>query len=373
MRLFRKKEKQVAPQKVYQLPPIDLLNDYKKQEVNKELIDKQWKVISKVLKDLNLEHELSEVKQSASVLTYDIEMFSVDCISKASRIERGLRVLLHSEGVKVNTASGFYIEVPRPDRQIVGLNGCFTDSDCKLPMFLGTEASGESLVKDLAKAPHMLIGGTTGSGKSVCINTIMASLLLTKKPEDLKMILIDPKMVELTGYNGIPHLITDVITEVDDAINTLNWLVNLMEKRYRHFASIGVNSIDDCECFPRVVVVVDELADIMLEGGKSLQEPLQRLLQKSRAAGIHIILATQNPTVKVVPGIIKANAPTRIAFKTSSITDSKVILDYGGADKLLGKGDGLFKGVDSVEFKRFQCTYVSDDEIKRITEYWKEQ
>lgn len=370
---LRRKKVSVEIVKDYELPSKCLLNDYTIEKVDEEVINKQWNIISTVLNSLNLKHTLNEVKQSATLIVYDVEMYSIDYISKASRIEKGLAGLLHSEGVKIDTTSGFVVEVPRADRQIVGLRECITDTQHKLPMFLGIAADGEPLVYDLAKAPHMLVGGTTGSGKSVCINTILASLLLTQKPLDCKMILIDPKLVELGNYNGIPHLSTDVITEVDEAVNVLNWLVDLMERRYKHFNDIGVSSLDECECFPRVVCVIDELADLMLEGGKEIQNPLQRLLQKSRAAGIHIILATQNPTVKVVPGIIKANAPTRIAFKTSSITDSRVVLDYGGADKLLGKGDGLFKGVDGVNFKRFQCAYVCDNEINSIIDYWKTQ
>lgn len=332
-------------------------------------------VINNVLTSLNLKYAITDITPTPAITSYHLQMFDTAFVPKTGRIEKALRTMLANGNIKVDTSKGFVIQIPNKDRHTIGLADVIGNAKVKasaLPLFIGIDENGNGLFYDLAKTPHMLIGGTTGSGKSVCVNSIIASLLLFLGPKHLELTLIDPKFVEFAKYNGLPHLAEPVITEVDNAITVLNNAVCEMERRYKIFEDSGYKSIDD---YPHLmkykVIIIDELADLMLQGGNAIKEPLTRLLQKSRAAGIHIILATQNPIAKVIPNIIKANCPTRIAFKTASITDSRVILDYGGADKLLGYGDGLLKAVDNPNFVRFQGAYISDTELEKIINHWK--
>ena len=247
---------------------------------------------------------------------------------------------------------------------------------------LGRDVAGHPTVADLTAMPHLLIAGTTGSGKSVCVNSILTSFLLHNTPDDLRLILVDPKRVELTGYNGIPHLLAPVVVEMERVIGALQWMTREMDKRYHEFARIGARNIADYNArmvsqggkkFPFLVVVIDELADLMMIAPDETERTITRLAQLARATGIHLILATQRPSVDVVTGLIKANFPARIAFAVASNTDSRVILDQPGAERLLGRGDMLYQAPDAPAPARLQGVFVSDNETQQLVEFWRAQ
>ncbi len=277
------------------------------------------------------------------------------------------------------------LEVPAPSPSKVHLrevmeSPAFTKISAKggLPVALGQDTGGNSVSMDLASTPHLLIAGSTGSGKSVCINSIVASLLLTKPPDQLRMLMVDPKRVELTPFNKIPHLIAPVIVDVDEVNPALRAVLREMYRRYKQMEDIGTRNLDGynskaADPMPYLVVIVDELADLMISGGFDVEQSLVRLAQLGRAAGIHLVLATQRPSVQVVTGLLKANIPARVAFAVASQVDSRVILDVVGAEKLLGKGDGLLLNSDSPKPRRVQGTLVYDDEIDEIVKFWREQ
>ena len=297
------------------------------------------------------------------------------------------------------------LELPNPKRQMIRLSEIFnspefTESKSKLTLALGQDITGQPVVTDLAKAPHLLVAGTTGSGKSVGVNAMILSMLFKATPEDVRMIMIDPKMLELSIYEGIPHLLAPVVTDMKLAANALNWCVNEMEKRYRLMSFMGVRNLagfnqkiaeaaargekigspfsltpenpEPLEKLPFIVVVVDEFADLMMTAGKKIEELIARLAQKARAAGIHLILATQRPSVDVITGLIKANIPTRIAFQVSSKIDSRTILDQMGAENLLGQGDMLFQLPGTNYPQRVHGAFASDNEVHRVVEYLKQ-
>jgi S-DNA-T family DNA segregation ATPase FtsK/SpoIIIE len=241
---------------------------------------------------------------------------------------------------------------------------------------LGKDITGEVTVADLAKMPHLLVAGTTGSGKSVCINTIIMSILYKATPDEVKMIMVDPKMVELSVYNGIPHLLLPVVTEPEKAAGALNWAVVEMERRYKLLAKSGTRNIEGYnqkvapeEKLSQIVIIIDELADLMMVVGKEIETSICRLAQKARAAGMHLVLATQRPSADVLTGLIRSNVPSRIAFKVSGSMDSRIILDATGAEKLLGKGDMLFKTADMSKPMRIQGAFITDDEVERVVSY----
>ena len=297
------------------------------------------------------------------------------------------------------------LELPNPKRQMIRLSEifnspAFTESKSKLTLALGQDITGQPVVTDLAKAPHLLVAGTTGSGKSVGVNAMILSMLFKATPEDVRMIMIDPKMLELSIYEGIPHLLAPVVTDMKLAANALNWCVNEMEKRYRLMSFMGVRNLagfnqkiaeaaargekigspfsltpenpEPLEKLPFIVVVIDEFADLMMTAGKKIEELIARLAQKARAAGIHLILATQRPSVDVITGLIKANIPTRIAFQVSSKIDSRTILDQMGAENLLGQGDMLFLPPGIIYPQRVHGAFASDNEVHRVVEYLKQ-
>ncbi|MCL4103906.1 UNVERIFIED_CONTAM: hypothetical protein GTU68_034768 [Idotea baltica] len=283
------------------------------------------------------------------------------------------------------------IEIPNEDREIVNFRDvlsskAFDQSKSALTLALGHDISGQPVVADLAKMPHLLVAGTTGSGKSVGVNAMLLSLLYKSGPADVRLILVDPKMLELSVYDGIPHLLTPVITDMKDAANGLRWCVAEMERRYKLMASLGVRNLagynrkvetdeqqtpPDLEKLPAIVVVIDEFADMMMIVGKKVEELIARIAQKARAAGIHLLLATQRPSVDVITGLIKANVPTRIAFQVSSKVDSRTILDQGGAEQLLGHGDMLYLPPGSGMPNRVHGAFCSDEEVHRVVADWK--
>jgi len=277
------------------------------------------------------------------------------------------------------------IEVPNTKKSLVGLRGVlespqFRKKRSKLRIALGRDVSGEPVVADLATMPHLLIAGATGSGKSVCLNAIIASLLFQNTPQELKLLLIDPKRVELSKYNGIPHLLAPIVTDVEKVIVALRWLTREMERRYRLFAQVGARNIavynrlakkKGEETLPWIVVIIDELADLMLAAPEDVERTICRLAQMARATGIHLVIATQRPSVDVVTGLIKANFPARISFAVTSQVDSRVILDSPGAEKLLGRGDMLFMAPDSSKLQRIQGCFVSDKELEALAAFWR--
>ena len=281
------------------------------------------------------------------------------------------------------------IEIENANRQMVTMreiigSSAFKNSKSKLAFTVGRDIGGNPVVADLAKMPHLLIAGATGSGKSVCINSIIASILYKARPEEVKMILVDPKMVELGNYNGIPHLLIPVVTDASKAASALNWAVAEMTDRYKKFASNGVRDIGSYnqlmkdkgakeEILPQVVIIIDELSDLMMVASSQVEDAICRLAQLARAAGMHLVIATQRPSVDVITGLIKANIPSRIALVVSSQIDSRTIIDMPGAEKLVGNGDMLYKPQDLNKPKRIQGPYISDSEIARLIDYIKEQ
>jgi S-DNA-T family DNA segregation ATPase FtsK/SpoIIIE len=279
------------------------------------------------------------------------------------------------------------IEVPNPDKSLVSLRGIVESSEMgkggMLVLPLGRNTAGHPVVMDLTKAPHLLITGATGSGKSVCINTVVTGLLMKHGPESLRFVLVDPKMVELPGYNGIPHVYGKVITDVEHVMGALTWLLLQMDDRYQLFRDVGVRNIEsynqlarkrkDIQPLPYIVLVIDELADLMMTAADDIERQICRLAQMARATGIHLVLATQRPSTDVVTGLIKANFPTRISFAVTSQIDSRVVLDTPGAETLLGRGDMLLMRPDLGKLTRLQGCFVSDEEIARVVAYWKTQ
>jgi S-DNA-T family DNA segregation ATPase FtsK/SpoIIIE len=313
-------------------------------------------------------------------------------ISKITRLQNDLALALAAQSIRMEAPVPgqpyIGIEVPNDKSSLVSVRGIMESEAFKnikgaLPIALGRDIMGRSLVADLARMPHLLIAGATGSGKSVCLNTIICSLLCHKSPSELKLIMVDPKMVELIGYNDIPHLVVPVVTDYERVVALLRWAVSEMERRYkilsenrmRHLDAYNQSAHQKGEAtLPYVLVIIDELADLMMVGDSDeIEQLICRLAQKARAIGIHLILATQRPSVNVVTGLIKANFPARLAFAVTSQIDSRVILDTKGAESLLGQGDMLYMASDSGMLRRAQGCYVSDEELDTITLHWKEQ
>jgi S-DNA-T family DNA segregation ATPase FtsK/SpoIIIE len=280
------------------------------------------------------------------------------------------------------------VEIPNGSISTVGLretleSGAFVKSSAKLPLSLGRDVNGRFVIGDLTKMPHLLIAGATGSGKSVCINGIIATFLLTRTPEELKMVMIDPKMVELAGFEGVPHLKAPVVTAMDKVVAALRMVLREMEHRYQVFSRLGVRNIDGYELrrsteptlekIPYLVVIIDELADLMMTTPDEVETILVRLAQMARATGIHLLIATQRPSVDVLTGLIKANVPARIAFAVTSQVDSRVILDMPGAERLLGRGDMLFMPADAAKPHRIQGSYIDDQDLQQIVKHWRLQ
>ncbi|MEA2673374.1 MAG: segregation ATPase FtsK/SpoIIIE, family, partial [Chloroflexota bacterium] len=324
------------------------------------------------------------------VTQYEVQPAAHVKVSRIEALADDLAMALAARTLRIEAPipgkSAVGIEIPNQDFNVVTLRGIletldFAGSGSKLTFALGRDVAGRAQAVDLAKMPHLLIAGATGSGKSVMVNALITSLLCNATPDDIRMILVDLKRVELAAYNGLPHLLVPVITEPERAKAALKWAVNEMEGRYRRFAGATARNIraynegraDPEDRMPYIVVVIDELADLMMREGKHVEEPIVRLAQKARATGIHMVLATQRPSVNVVTGLIKANFPSRIAFAMASQIDSRTILDTPGAEDLIGRGDMLYQPSDLPRPMRLQGVFVSDHEIGRVTEHWKNQ
>ncbi len=346
--------------------------------------------IEETLESFGITARVVEVNQGPAVTQYALEVALGTKLSKITALERDLALALAAPTGTIR------IEAPIPGRSLVGIelpnrspefvpikkmivSEEMQNHPSKLAVALGFDVAGKPVIADIARMPHVLIAGQTGSGKSICLNVFMASLLFRASPSEVKFILVDPKRVELTGYNDIPHLLSPVIVEPDKVISALRWTISEMDRRYKLFAQAGVRNIDGYnqmsgfQALPYIIFVVDELADVMLAAPVEVEEAITRIAQMSRATGIHMVLATQRPSVDVITGLIKANIPCRIAFAVSSQVDSRVILDGQGAEKLLGKGDMLYLAPDQARAKRIQGAFVTDSDTKALIDFIKQQ
>lgn len=374
--------------KAYRLPPTELLDKPKPNDSTSEKdIMAQCSVLERTLSDFKVRARVVAVTRGPSVTRFELEPAPGVKVSSVVNLADDIALRLAAPGVRIEAPipgkSAIGIEVPNVKNDQVCLREVVTDDhvqkgSSKLCVGLGKDISGNVICADLAKMPHLLVAGSTGSGKSVCINTIISGILFKSTPDEVKLILVDPKVVELTNYNGIPHLLTPVVTEPRKAASALRWAVGEMERRYKIFADSRVREINSYnkqtnEKLPFIVIIIDELSDLMMVAKVDVEDAILRLAQKARAAGIHLILATQRPSVDVITGIVKANIPSRIAFAVSSQTDSRTIIDMAGAEKLLGKGDMLYFPAGFSKPVRVQGAFVSDHELERIVGFITQQ
>ena len=397
------------------LPSLDLLDkaEIRNTRMKKESLIMNSRILEKKLADFGVEGSVTEVKPGPVITMYELEPASGVKINKITNLSDDLALALKARSVRIVAPipgkAAIGIEIPNYERESVCLRDVldseeFLESKYQLPIVLGKNIAGRPVITDLARMPHLLIAGTTGSGKSVSLNAMICSILFKTAPDEVKFIMIDPKRLELSGYEGIPHLLSPVVTNPKEASQVLKWTVDEMERRYAAIADVGVKSIERYnrlvekeqiaikkqlsglsspvsgektatvpEKLPYIIVVIDELADLMMVAQRNVETSLARLAQMARAAGIHLILATQRPSVDVITGIIKANFPTRISFKVSSKVDSRTILDQLGAEKLLGAGDMLFMPPGTSKLMRIHGAFVSDKEIIKIVDFIKRQ
>ncbi|ANC78179.1 hypothetical protein ABE65_015795 [Fictibacillus phosphorivorans] len=374
--------------------PLSLLNKTKISLEDDDLwLNEQKETLQSTLDNFNVNAKVVHMTKGPAVTRFEVQPAPGVKVNKITNLTDDIKLSLAARDIRIEAPipgkNAIGIEVPNQHSRAVYLreiieDDVFKDSSSSLTVALGLDISGAPVVTDLQKMPHGLIAGATGSGKSVCINSILVSLLYKAKPEDVRLLLVDPKMVELAPYNHIPHLVTPVITDAKEATAALKWAVEEMERRYEEFAKTGVREIKRYNQkmeeeqhyknkMPYIVVVIDELADLMMVSPQEVEEAICRIAQKARACGIHLLLATQRPSVDVITGLIKANVPTRTAFAVSSAIDSRTILDMSGAERLLGRGDMLFMENGSNKAVRIQGTFVSDEEIEEVTRYVKEE
>lgn len=379
----------------YVLPPLTLLNTVphiKSQRINKDITD-NVRILEETLASFGVKAVVTQVNRGPSITRYELQPSPGVKVSRIVNLADDIALALAASHVRIEAPipgkAAVGIEVPNSEMTPVGLREVLEDpgfrsSKSKLVFALGKDIAGQPIVADLAKMPHLLIAGSTGSGKSVCMNALIASILFNTRPDEVKMMMIDPKMVELSNYNGLPHLIHPVVTDAKKAATALRWAVHEMEKRYELFAHAGVKDIfrynqaalekepqNRPELLPQIIILIDELADLMMVAPADVEDAICRLAQMARAAGMHLVVATQRPSVDVITGVIKANIPSRIAFAVSSQVDSRTILDMGGAERLLGRGDMLFYPTGQPKPLRVQGVYVSDKEIEALVDYLK--
>ena len=372
----------------YHFPSLDILAKGKGSQSNGEEVAQNAMMLENVLSNFGITAKVVNATQGPTVTRYEIEPAPGVKVSRIVNLTDDIALNLAAQHIRMEAPipgkSAIGIEVPNKTTEAVHLRDVLDCSDFKdarggIPVGLGKDIAGKPVITDLAKMPHLLVAGTTGSGKSVCVNTLISSILFSRKPEEVKLLLIDPKMVELSIYNGIPHLMAPVVTDMKKAAAVLRWAVREMEARYKAFAASGKRDIKSYneahpkEAMPLIVLIIDELADLMMTAPDDIEESISRLAQMARAAGIHMVLATQRPSVNVITGSIKANVPSRISFAVGSQIDSRTILDMAGAEKLLGKGDMLFAPIGANKPIRVQGAFISDDEVEHLVEFVKAQ
>jgi len=387
-----------------ELPPLDLLNGGADESYGDADVRYQKQVIEETLENFGVPAKVVEINQGPTITQYGVEPGFVEYtrsdgsvrrrkvkVSKILALQNDLALALAAAPIRIEAPvpgrSVIGIEVPNTQVSLVGLRGvieskAFHSIDSSLRIALGRDVAGRPVAADLALMPHLLIAGATGSGKSVCINSITTCLLLNNTPDDLRLIMVDPKMVELTIFDGIPHLLAPIIINTEEAVRALRWVTAQMDERYRLFSRTAARNIDtynqlaasrEKEKLPHIVVLIDELADLMMVAPEEIERSICRIAQLARATGIHLVISTQRPSVDVVTGLIKANFPARISFAVTSQVDSRVILDTGGAEKLLGRGDMLYMASDSSKLVRLQGCFVSDEEIERLVRFWRDK
>lgn len=375
----------------YVFPPIDILSKPEKTSLKggtKSLTDTAAK-LQKTLYSFGVSAKVENVTLGPAITRYELKPAEGVRVSKIANLADDIALNLAAETIRIEAPipgkQAVGIEVPNKQKEMVGLREViesdeFKNNDSKLSVALGKDVAGTAVVANIAKMPHVLIAGSTGSGKSVCINTIITSILYNSKPSEVKLVMVDPKVVELSVYNGVPHLLIPVVTDPKKAAGALAWAVQEMDNRYNLFAEKGVRDLkgynkavekEGAGKLPQIVIIIDELADLMMVAAKEVEESICRLAQKARAAGMHLVIATQRPSVDVITGLIKANVPSRIAFAVSSQVDSRTILDQVGAEKLLGKGDMLYFPSGAAKPTRVQGAFVSDEEVEQIVEFIK--
>jgi len=386
---------QTKPNYKYEYPTLELLNENITSKMNKndkkELLNNANK-LQETLSSFGVEAKVIQVTKGPSVTRFELQPNAGVKVSKIVNLADDIALNLASSGVRIEAPipgkAAVGIEVPNKElsavylREVIESNE-FLATNKNLSFSLGKDIGGNCVVSDLTKMPHLLVAGATGSGKSVCINSLIISLLYKYSPEEVKLLLIDPKVVELNIYNGIPHLLIPVVTDPKKSAGALNWAVNEMSRRYKSFAENNVRSIEGYNelvnkgilesKLPWIVIIIDELADLMTVCANDVEEYIGRLAQMARAAGMHLVIATQRPSVDVITGVIKANIPSRISFAVSSQIDSRTILDSSGAEKLLGKGDMLFYPSGEAKPIRIQGAFVSEEEVERVVNFIKDQ
>ncbi len=394
-----KKEAPVPPKKPYTTPPINLFEKPKQSGPSDDDMVENSKLLERTLQDFGVEAKVVEVEQGPVITRYEVLPAPGIKVNRITCLSDDLALAMKSPSIRfiapIPGKSAVGIEVPNTKQATVTMRELLeldyyqeAKKKYRLPLMLGKKANGAPLIADLADMPHLLVAGTTGSGKTVCMNAIITGLIYTHSPENLRFVMIDPKMVEMANYNVLPHMLMPVVTDSKKSAATLQGVVLEMENRYNLLAAVGVRNISAFnerepiegemlgdklipKKMPYIIVVIDELADLMLVARDKVETTIQRLAQLSRAVGIHLVLATQKPSVDVITGVIKANLPARIAFQVTSKVDSRVILDTGGADKLIGKGDMLFQPPGAPKPKRAQCTFITDKEIKEVIDHLK--
>lgn len=376
----------------WKLPSLDLLASYGDTDPDQSVLESKARLIEETLKSFKVEATVREIFPGPAVTLFALEPGPGVKVSKFTSLQNDLALALAAPTIRIEAPvpgmARVGVEVPNADIATVGVRDVLESpemdvSKAKLPMPLGRDVNGRGVIGDLSRMPHLLIAGATGSGKSVCINSIIATFLLTKTPDEVQMLLIDPKMVELVGFKNVPHLKGPIVTEMDKVTSALRMVLHEMERRYQLFADLGVRNIDgynlrraddpSLEQLSYLVVIIDELADLMMTTPEEVETLLARLCQMARATGIHLLIATQRPSVDVLTGLIKANVPARIAFAVASQTDSRVILDMPGAERLLGSGDMLFLPADVAKPTRVQGSFISDLDLQTIVTFWRKQ
>lgn len=407
--VFEVDETQLTLQGCYNLPSYSLISDppLVSHQESREELEQVAEKIEQTLASFKIEARVGHIQRGPVITCYEVTLGPGIKVHKIVSLADDLAMALSARSIRVVAPipgkSAVGIEVPNGTREVVNLKDLlqsrqYRESELRIPILLGKDAAGEPIIEDLARMPHLLIAGSTGSGKSVCINSIIASFLMTRTPDDLKLILVDPKMVELSSFEDIPHLLTPVITDMKKAPAALEWLVRKMDQRYDLMSKAEVRHIDDYNALERplryerlagkigheeaekspdrlpfIVIIIDELADLMMTNAKDVESSIIRLCQKSRAVGIHVILATQRPSVDVITGLIKSNLPCRISFRVASRVDARTIMDGTGAERLLGQGDMLFLAPGASNLTRAQSTYISDKDIRKIVRFLKKE